>query len=36
MDSFVPLLLICLIGLAAFAWGYAAGRHCRQEGDRNG
>jgi hypothetical protein len=33
MNSFVPLLMICLIGVASFAWGYLAGRQRRQQGN---
>jgi hypothetical protein len=35
MNSFLPLFLISLIGVAAFGWGYLAGRR-RKQGERHG
>jgi hypothetical protein len=36
MESFLPLVLISLIGVGAFAFGYLAGRQRRKPGDSRG
>jgi hypothetical protein len=36
MDTTLALVLISLIGMAAFAWGYLAGRQRRKPGDGRG
>jgi hypothetical protein len=36
MDTTLALVLISLIGVAAFGWGYLAGRHRRKPGADRG
>jgi hypothetical protein len=36
MDASLPLLLIALIGIGAFAWGYVMGRHRGKQGGNHG